>query len=286
MLTGSPEQVNTFAADAICETCPAGMRYDSAVMNNESPLTVRAAELRGWYRRPLGRLLAEAELSALARQLPNLFGYHLMVIDPPWEECRLKDSRIPHHVIQSVEPLAQPATGLAGYTDDWPIQTDSVDAIVLPHTLELSRDPHQVLREADRSLIPDGHLVILGFNPRSIWGVRRMLSRKHRHMPWDARFLSMTRIKDWLGLLGFDTLHSHYLFQRPPLQNPRLLDKLKIIDPPSGYGYMLFSAAYILVARKRTVILTPLKNGIKQQRPRLFPVGIPSSSQGNVRRVG
>ena len=286
MLTGSPEQVNTFAAGTICETCPARMRYDSAVMSNESPLTVRAAELRDWYRRPLGRLLAEAELSALGRQLPNLFGYHLMVIDPPWEECRLKDSRIPHHVIQSVEPLAQPATGLAGYTDDWPILTDSVDAIVLPHTLELSRDPHQVLREADRSLIPDGHLVILGFNPRSIWGVRRLLARKHRHMPWDARFLSMTRIKDWLGLLGFDTLHSHYLFQRPPLQNPRLLDKLTIIDPPSGYGYMLFSAAYILVARKRTVILTPLKNGLKQQRPKLFPVGITSSSQGNVRRVG
>jgi SAM-dependent methyltransferase len=286
MLTGTPEQVNTFAAGVICETCPARMRYDFAVMSKEFTLTARAAALRGWYRRPLGRLLAEAELSALGRQLPNLFGYHLMVIDPPWEECRLKDSRIPHHVIQSVEPLAQPATGLTGYTDDWPILTDSVDAIVLPHTLELSRDPHQVLREADRSLIPDGHLVILGFNPRSIWGVRRILSGKHCQMPWDARFLSMTRIKDWLGLLGFDTLHSHYLFQRPPLQNPRLLDKLKIIDPPSGYGYMLFSAAYILVARKRTVILTPLKNGIKQQRPKLFPVGIPSSSQGNVRRVG
>ncbi|MGD2138595.1 MAG: methyltransferase domain-containing protein [Gammaproteobacteria bacterium] len=249
-------------------------------------MTFRAAALRGWYRRPLGRLLAEAELTALGKQLPNLFGYHLMVIDPPWEECRLKDSRIPHHVIQSVEPSTLPAAGLAGYTDDWPILTDSVDAIVLPHTLELSRDPHQVLREADRSLIPDGHLVILGFNPHSIWGVRRLLSRKHGHMPWDARFLSMYRIKDWLGLLGFDTLHSHYLFQRPPLQNPRLLEKLKVIDPRSGYGYMLFSAAYILVARKRTVILTPLKNGLKQQRRKLFPVGIPSSSQGNVRRVG
>ena len=112
-------------------------------------------------------------------------------------------------------------------TDDWPILTDSVDAIVLPHTLELSRDPHQVLREADRSLIPDGHLVILGFNPRSVWGGRRILSRKDGRMPWDARFLGMSRIKDWLGLLGFDTLHSHYLFQRPPLQNPRLLEKLK-----------------------------------------------------------
>lgn len=262
------------------------MRYDFQMMSKDSTTTARAAALRGWYRRPLGRLLAEAELTALGRRLPNLFGYHLLVIDPPWEECRLKDSRIPHHVIQSVEHLTQPASGLTADTDDWPILTDSVDAIVLPHTLELTRDPHQVLREADRSLIPDGHLVILGFNPRSIWGVRRILTRKHGNMPWDARFLSMHRIKDWLGLLGFDTLHSHYLFQRPPLQNPRLLEKLKVIDPPSGYGYMLFSAAYILVARKRSVILTPVINGLKQQRRQLFPVGIPGSSQSNVRRLG
>jgi len=262
------------------------MGYDSSIMSAESSMVSRAAALRSWYRRPLGRMLADVELSALARELPNLFGYHLMVIDPPWEECRLKDSRIPHHVIQSVEPLTQAAAGVAGYTEDWPIRTDSVDAIVLPHTLELTRDPHQVLREADRSLIPDGHLVILGFNPRSLWGVRRILSRRNSSMPWDARFLGMHRIKDWLGLLGFDTLQCHYLFQRPPLQNTRLLEKLKIIDPPSGYGYMLFSAAYILVARKRTVILTPLKNGLRPQRRQLFPVGIPSSSQGNVRRAG
>jgi SAM-dependent methyltransferase len=254
-------------------------------MDNGNTVAIRAASLRSWFQRPLGQLLAEAELSALAGQLPTLFGYHLMVIDPPWEHCTLVDSRIPHHVIQSVEPVARPDAGLAGHTEAWPIMTDSVDAIVLPHTLELCRDPHQVLREADRSLIPDGHLVILGFNPFSLWGLRRLLARHGRQVPWNSRFLGINRIKDWLGLLGFDTLHSHYIFNRPPVQNQRLLDKLHFMESGSGSGRLLLSAAYILVAQKRTVVMTPLKAGTSARR-RLFPVGIPSSSQGNVRRAG
>ena len=253
-------------------------------MNKDFPVCSRADALRAWYRLPLGHMLAEAELAALAEQLPTLFGYHLMVIDPPWQRCALKDSRIPHHVIQSVVPLTQPEASLAGHTENWPILTDSVDAIVLPHTLELSSDPHQVLREADRSLIPDGHLVVLGFNPYSLWGVRRTLSRKQGRMPWGARFQSLSRLKDRLGLLGFDTLHSHYLFQCPPVQNKRLLEKMYPSGPASRYGSKLLSATYILVARKRTVVMTPLLDG-QLQRRRLFPVGIPSSSQGNVRRI-
>lgn len=261
------------------------MRYDYTVMDKGHTVATRAASLHGWFQRPLGQLLAEAELSALAGQLPTLFGYHLMVIDPPWERCTLTDSRIPHHVIQSVEPVSRPYAGLAAHTEAWPIMTDSVDAIVLPHTLELCRDPHQVLREADRSLIPDGHLVILGFNPYSFWGLRRLLARRGCQMPWNSRFLGINRIKDWLGLLGFDTLHSHYIFNRPPVQSQRLLEKLHFMESGNGSGRLLLSAAYILVARKRTVVMTPLKVGNTTRR-RLFPVGIPSSSQGNVRRTG
>ncbi len=253
-------------------------------MKKDIPVSERAASLCSWYRRPLGRALAEAEHAALAEQLTNLFGYHMLVIDPPWEQCALDDSRIAHRVIQSAGLAMHPATGLSADTDHWPILTDSVDAVVLPHTLELSTNPHQVLREADRSLIPDGHLVILGFNPFSSWGLRRLFSGRSRILPWGARFRSMHRIKDWLALLGFDTLHSHYLFQRPPLQSQRVLRRLRFMEPAGGRGRMLLSASYILVARKRSIVMTPLRDAQRAQR-RLFPVGIPSSTQGNVRRV-
>jgi SAM-dependent methyltransferase len=248
-------------------------------------LPLRASALRRWYRCPLGRLLADVELNALAEQLPGLFGYHLMVVDPPWETCVLTDSRIPHHVVQRIHPDSTAETGLVGHTDSWPVMTDTLDAIVLPHTLELTVNPHQVLREAERSLIPDGHLVIIGFNPWSLWGVRRLLSWRSQEMPWDARFLGISRIKDWLSLLGFDIVHCRYLFQRPPVQNSRLLERLQFLEPSHGNGRMLLAGAYLLVARKRTVILTPLK-AVRNGRRQLFPVGIPTSSQRNIRRVG
>ena len=261
------------------------MRYDFAAMNTASSVSQRALSLRRWYRRPLGQLLAEAEFSALADQLPNIFGYHLMVIDPPWDDCTLTASRIPHRVIQRIHSDPLKAAALIGHTESWPVMTDTVDAIILPHTLEMTRDPHQVLREADRSLIPDGHLVILGFNPRSLWGVRRLLSRRAKEMPWSGRFQSMHRIKDWLSLLGFDTLESRFLFHRPPVQNTRLLEKLQFLEPRKVHGRMLLAGSYILVARKRTMVMTAIKAGRSSAR-QLFPVGIPSSSQRNFRRAG
>jgi SAM-dependent methyltransferase len=260
------------------------LRYHFITMKKDVPVFARATSLYAWYRRPLGRELAEAELAALTTQMTNLFGYHMLVIDPPWEQCVLDESRIAHRVIQSVGPLTRAGVGLSADIDQWPIMTDSVDAVVLPHTLELSLNPHQVLREADRSLIPDGHLVILGFNPFSLWGLRRLLSRGSGELPWGARFQSLHRIKDWLGLLGFDTLCSQYLFQRPPVQNQRVLRRLQFMEPAGGAGYMLLSGSYILVARKRSIVMTPLRDAQRSHK-RLFPVGIPSSTQGNVRRV-
>jgi SAM-dependent methyltransferase len=259
------------------------MRYDF-VMNTPLSIPTRASSLSEWYRNPLGKLLADVELSALAEQLPGLFGYHLMVVDPPWETCILADSRIPHHIIQRIQRNDDNDTGVVGHTDSWPVMTDTLDAIILPHTLELSVDPHQVLREAERSLIPDGHLVIIGFNPWSLWGVRRLLSWRTQEMPWNARFFSLNRIKDWLSLLGFDTLYCRYLFQRPPIRNSRMLGRLQFLEPSHGNDRMLLAGAYILVARKRTVIMTPLK-ALRNGRRQLFPVGIPTSSQRNIRRV-
>ena len=104
-------------------------------------------------------------------------------------------------------------------------------------------------------------------------------------MPWGSRFLSMYRVQDWLGLLGFDTLYRQYLFHRPPVQNVRFLEKLRFLEGSGGQGRMLMAASYLLVARKRTIAMTPIRPGRAQAR-RLFPVGIPSSSQGNVRRTG
>jgi len=252
-------------------------------MSKKASIPSRAFSLRQWYKRPLGQRLAAVEMTALDAQLLNLFGYHLFIVDPPWENCSLSNSRIPHHVTQRIISGESSGDRVVGDTEVWPVLTDSLDAILLPHTLELANDPHQVLREVDRCLIPDGHLVILGFNPFSLWGLRRLVSSRSQQMPWESEFISLHRIKDWLSLLGFDTLHSQYLFHRLPFQNMKLFDKLKFPETNAD-KHMLTAGAYLLVARKRTTILTPMRPE-RRMKPRLFPVGIPRSSQRNFRRA-
>jgi SAM-dependent methyltransferase len=256
----------------------------SGPMNKASAQRLRASRLRAWYSNPLGRELAIREQQALDDHLPNLFGYHLLVVDPPWEDGALSSSRIAHRIVLCTEPDQGVPAGVFGMAGKWPIMSDTLDAVLLPHTLELAADPHQILREADRSLIPEGHLVIFGFNPISPWGVRRLLALKRGRMPWSARFFAVNRIKDWLSLLGFDTLHTRFIFHRLPLHNQQVLNRTGFMESIAGEGWPLLAADYMLVARKRVSTLTPVKP--RWQPRRLFTAGVAGSSQGRTRHVG
>jgi ubiquinone/menaquinone biosynthesis C-methylase UbiE len=85
-----------------------------------------------------------------------------------------------------------------------PFAAHSIDLVVMPHVLEFRADPHQILREVERVLIPEGEVLITGFNPISIWGLRRALPNCPGHFPWNGHYLSVRRLKDWLQLLGFE----------------------------------------------------------------------------------
>ncbi|HKK13600.1 MAG TPA: methyltransferase domain-containing protein [Gammaproteobacteria bacterium] len=231
--------------------------------------------LRQWYLRPLGQLLADREQQALHEFLPTLFGYHLLVVDPPWERLALEGSRIRHRVLMRGEPDAD--AGLLGTPEALPVSTDSVDMLILPHVLELADNPHEVLREADRCLIPEGHLAVLGFNPLSCWGVWRVLARRRGRLPWSARFISVSRLKDWLALLGFDTLAVRPVLFRPPLQRQGALERLAWLERLGRRGWPLGAGAYLLLARKRVVGLTPLRPRWRPRR-RLLGSGIANPS--------
>jgi SAM-dependent methyltransferase len=84
-----------------------------------------------------------------------------------------------------------------------PFDTQSLDLLVLPHVLEFAQDPHQVLREAERVLRPEGRLVLAGFNPVSLWGLRDWLGRPFERgfFPKPAHVLSALRLRDWCKLL-------------------------------------------------------------------------------------
>ena len=224
-------------------------------------------ELREWCNQPLGQQLALAEHDVLCEVLSDVFGYHLVVLDPWCQPDSLDASRIMHRLVQSHTGygLERPP-GLVGSTEQLPLQSDSIDAFVLPHVLELAQEPHQVLREIDRCLVAEGHLILLGFNPYGWWGLRRLVMGWRGKAPWALRFVSMPRVKDWLSLLGFDTIQARYLFPHPPWHYGTGNSKGKLLCQLHRDRWPLLAASYLLVARKRVATLTPIKPRWRPQR--------------------
>jgi SAM-dependent methyltransferase len=142
--------------------------------------------------------------------------------------------------------------------EELPLDTKSADVMILPHTLDFCDDPHQVLREVSRVLRPEGHVVILGFNPMSLWGFRRLVARRPRAAPWCGKFFRLARIKDWLALLDFETTHGMMLYYRPPLHNEGFMHRLHFLDKMGDRWWPMMAGVYLVVAKKRVVGVTPL----------------------------
>jgi len=217
-------------------------------------------QLQSWYQTRLGVMLAEQEQNLLGETLSNLFGYQLLQVGRLTDEDWLTSSRVSQCNVMDfppVEPLSKTAS-FQGLPEYLPIQTASMDVIVLPHVLEFSLQPHAVLREIERVLIPEGHVAMLIFNPVSLWSFWRMGLGWRRKVPWCGRYLSTTRVKDWLALLGFDVVTIQNYFYRPPLQQSVIMQRLQLLDRVGGRVWPIFGASKLVVAKKRLVTLTPI----------------------------
>lgn len=215
------------------------------------------AQLNDWFRTPLGQALELAEIAAIREALGTLFGFHLLVVAPPWQGSPIDASRISHRMIMPA--VWSPRASLVGSPECLPIAADTLDLMILPHTLEFVGNPHEVLREVDRCLVPEGQVLIQGFNPFGLWGLWRVLYGWRRRLPWTGRFISPSRLRDWLALLGFDTLACRPLFFRPPSQSLASVQSLQLLDRLAGRGWPVPGAGYQLLARKRVVGMTPVR---------------------------
>jgi SAM-dependent methyltransferase len=140
-----------------------------------------------------------------------------------------------------------------GDWDSLPLGRNSVDLVVMQHTLDFSIDPRQVLREALEVLTAEGWIVICGFNPLGLWGVSRMLFQSGGKMPWSAGFLRSSRVQDWLTLLGAQVVGGSYFFYRPPVNSLRLLNRLDVLEHIGRRWWPTLSGAYLIVAQKKQI---------------------------------
>jgi len=250
--------------------------------NGVTELCGRRERLRAWFADALGTALLEQEQTALDAVLQDLFGYYLLQLG--WVAPRdiLAESRIRMRVVMDVDPPQGMDYPHAVVMPEMvPIQGDSLDVVVLQHTLEFAKDPHEVLREVDRMLIPEGHVVIVAFNPWSLWGMWRLVRRRSKRFPWCGRFLSVTRMKDWMGLLGFDTVQVVPLFFRPPVGHEGIMRRLRFMDKAGIRAWPILAGVNIIVAQKRMATLTPIKLRSWRLKRRLV-VDVAKPTRGSV----
>jgi SAM-dependent methyltransferase len=218
-----------------------------------------------WLLTPLGRYLKEWEQPELDRAVVDIFGYHAVQLDSP-EINGLATNRMPHrwHILSSFEPLqtneGQPSISCDLFADATalPFEAASLDLAVLPHTLELCQDPHATLREVERVLVPEGHLVITGMNPVSLWGWHQRRSALYQRFGWGrgnsgvvGQLIGYRRMRDWLRLLGFEVQVSRFGCWRPAVQSTRWLSRFAWMDRWGSRWWPILGGAYILVAVKR-----------------------------------
>jgi SAM-dependent methyltransferase len=205
--------------------------------------------LGDWFEGPLGTRVLREEAALATLALDTVFGFELLQVGA-WGPARhlLAGARTQHTTLLAPE-LATGVT-LCAPLDSLPFRSDSIDAILLPHTLELVEDPYAVLREAERVLTGEGCLMICGFNPFSGWGARRVFGRyigRPAFPPHTQRMLSERRLRDWVALLGFDVDSVHGYLGFLPLTGGQ-----SDVRPRRA----LTAGAYLLKARKRVSTLT------------------------------
>jgi SAM-dependent methyltransferase len=199
-----------------------------------------------WFATPLGQYLLEKERAYLDDVTPDIFGFHALQLGMP-EVDLLRESRIVHRM--RIGTGNRPDVYAKSHV--LPIATQSIDLVVLPHVLEFAAEPHEVLREVDRVMMPEGRLVIVGFNPWSLWGLRSAVGFSREQYPWNGRFVSLPRVKDWLALLGFDVNAGRLVGYAPPFDNQKLRSRFGFMEPAGDRWWAVGGAVYMLQAVKR-----------------------------------
>jgi SAM-dependent methyltransferase len=204
--------------------------------------------LHDWFSTPLGAYVLERERRWLDRVVPDIFGYHAVQIGLGGIDL-LRESRIAHCVQVDVNGLA----GVQATPHELPFDSQSVDLCVLPHVLEFCGDPqempHAILREVDRIVRPEGRIIIIGFNPWSLFGMKRAWSSKEP--PWSGQFVSLVRMKDWLQLLGFETTAGELACFIPPCRTPAWQQRWGFMENMGERWWRVGGAVYLLDSVKR-----------------------------------
>jgi SAM-dependent methyltransferase len=245
-----------------------------------------------WLATPLGQYVLAWQQQELDRVIQDIFGYHALQMQMPGLDALAK-SRMSHRLLVCLNESAYATdkattpgprfdfteSRTAIITDSFeqlPIDTESVDLVVLAHILEFSKDPHSVLREAARVVRPGGRIVVTGFNPVSLWGARRLLPGR---FPAQSRqLISVPRLKDWFKLLSFEMGLTSFGCFVPPVKSQNWLTRWGFLEKIGDKFWPICGALYCTTAVKQVVSLTLIGPAWRNKKPALGRPAVASPS--------
>ncbi len=210
-----------------------------------------------WLATPSGQYVRAWEEQRLAQLTADIFGFNALQVGVPQIDA-LAANRMPRKFVGDSH-LVAPAPGerqkvcVLHDLSELPFASQSLDLVVLPHVLEFAAEPHQILREVERVLMPEGQLIICGFNPASLWGIRQVVARLTgvHFLPQHSDFLTVLRIKDWVELLNMHVVRGHFGCYVPPFTSEKWLQRWAFMEKAGDRWWPYFGAIYILQAKKR-----------------------------------
>ena len=223
-----------------------------------------------WYETPSGKMALDKLDDLCAGIMSEIFGYYAIETGTlSGKHNLLRFSRIAAGFSIVSKPVKKDVfskdvpSSIVSMTEQLPIATDNVDLVIASHVLEVSTEPHQVLREIDRVLVPDGHCILIGFNPYSVSRffpqMGRLLRKGFKQKKTLYSMRSAHRVRDWFSLLGFEVVDVHYMGFRPNIKNQKLFDSFRWLDRVGEYVGPMLGGMYMLHVKKQVVAMRPHK---------------------------
>lgn len=241
-----------------------------------------------WLHTPLARVLNERERGLLKSLMPSMYQPVCVQINGIENDSALDliTGGVSFYVTENPDVVVETGAPVRARPDALPFAARSVDLVILNHVLEFTDKPHEILREVEQIMAPGGHIVLLGFNPLSLWGLRRLLyrlTRRRKSRPWCGSWLRLSRIRDWVRLLGFESTGGRIGVYGLPIQSERLTQQFAFLDKVGARWWPGFGAVYVVVVMKREMSATPLKHGFRR-KTQLRPGLVTPMSRGRSNR--
>lgn len=241
----------------------------------EKEAELKWKQLHAWYLSDVGQAVYQQESKYLSSLIESCFGLYLLQFSCYPGKSLPDASRIKKKCILNCYSDVLGSQFVSSF-ESLAIKERSIDTVILFHCLELSSDPHLLLREVDRILVSQGKLIIVAFNPWSFLGLKKLLTKgftffkkEHHGLPCESHFYSMYRLHDWLSLLGFGIEHQQRLFYRLPLNNKICLNENNLFEKMLQKTLPQIGSSQIIVANKRLSTMTPISHKwqIKRKSP-------------------